>query len=67
MRYLRRGSLGVLWDGCRVKMIFARRRLLFSDVHKVSTTLPPGIGVITEIASSELIGDIVAGRIVFHH
>jgi hypothetical protein len=47
-------------------MIFARRALLFSGVHKVSTTVRGMCRVITGAAGSQLIGDIVAGRIVFH-
>jgi hypothetical protein len=35
-------------------------------VHKVSTTVCAMTRVITGTTSSELIGDIVAGRIVFH-
>jgi hypothetical protein len=47
-------------------MIFARRTFLFSGVHKVATTLWRMSRVITGATNFELIGDIDAGRIVFH-
>jgi len=47
-------------------MILARRTLLFASVHKVSATLRPMRRMITEATSSELIGDVVTCRIVFH-
>jgi len=47
-------------------MISARRALLFSGVHKISTTLWAMSRVITKARSFELIGGIFACRIVFH-
>jgi len=47
-------------------MIFARRTLLFSGVHKVSATLRTMTRVIARTTGSELVGAIVAGGIVFH-
>jgi hypothetical protein len=47
-------------------MILARRTLLFSGVHKVSTTLWPMSRVTTGATSPELFGGIVASRVVFH-
>jgi len=59
-------AAGLLWHVCRIDMILARRALLFADVHKVSTTLWAMTRVIAGATTSELIRDIVAGRIVFH-
>jgi hypothetical protein len=58
---------GVLWHGCGIDMILARRTLLFPGVHKVPTTLAAMSRVITGATSPELFGDIIASRIVFHH
>lgn len=47
-------------------MIFACRALLFAGVHELSATLWAMRRMSTGATSSELIVDIIAGRIVFH-
>ena len=66
MRDMRRDPVGDLWHVGSFDMIFARRTLLFSGMHNVSTALRAMTRVITGTMSLELVGDIVAGRIVFH-
>jgi hypothetical protein len=67
LRWLTCGeNIDGLGHGCGIEMILARRALLFSGVHKVSTTLWVMSRMITRATNPELFRGLVAGRIVFH-